>query len=190
MITTGHTVAPTVTPLHRKRLHRYELPNQGRFLTFSCYHRLPLFGNSRIRDLFAAALGEARDRDRFRLIAWVVMPEHVHLYIMPEPPRGEITRSLWRLKRDFAKLVIARWRDLGASVLTRITDATGRPHFWKPGGGYDRNIRSEDEHREKIEYIHNNPVKRGLVRDPTQWKWSSSAWYAGVREGQLPIDRI
>jgi hypothetical protein len=39
-----------------------------------------------------------------------------------------------------------------------------------------------------VNYIHNNPVKRGLVEDPLDWPWSSARWYAGQGEVLLPMD--
>ena len=64
----------------------------------------------------------------------------------------------------------------------------GRLRFWQAGGGYDRNIRDEEEMLEKARYIHANPVRRGLVDSPADWKWSSARWYEGVRDGELVID--
>jgi putative transposase len=45
--------------------------------------------------------------------------------------------------------------------------------FWQPGGGYDRNITDKDTLVRMIDYIHENPVRKGLVTDPLDWKWSS-----------------
>ncbi len=186
MAPVGYSVGMGTGEPHRKRLRRYEALNHARFLTFSTYTRLPLFQIDTIRGLFAGHLARARDRDGFRLLAWVVMPEHIHLIIW----QGEspITRSLLALKSGFAREVLGRWRELDAPVLARLTDAQGRQRFWQRGGGYDRNIRDEDELREKITYIHNNPVKRGLVGRPTDWAWSSARWYDGDRDGPVPID--
>lgn len=172
---------------HRKRLRRYEIEGHARFLTFSTYNRLPLFGNDAIKDAFAEHLARARGRDGFRLLAWVLMPEHVHLVVWPREVL--VSRTLSGLKRGFAREVLGRWRELEAEILARVTDAQGRQRFWQRGGGYDRNIRDEDELREKIWYIHNNPVTRGLVDRPTDWAWSSARWYDGGREGLVPIDR-
>ncbi len=58
------------------------------------------------------------------------------------------------------------------------------------GGGYDRVIRSESDLREKIEYIHVNPVRRSLVAADTDWKWSSAQWYSGKRDEPVEVDRI
>ena len=61
---------------------------------------------------------------------------------------------------------------------------------------FDHALRTVRDYHEKIEYIHLNPVKRGLVKRPEDWKWSSMAEYAGVSgEAQeqrcgLRIDRV
>jgi len=61
--------------------------------------------------------------------------------------------------------------------------------FWQRGGGYDRTMRSVRDIHEKIRYIHHNPVKRGLVAKPCDYRWSSAlAWESGVDE-PLAIDR-
>ena len=73
-------------------------------------------------------------------------------------------------------------------MLAKITESTGKVRFWQPGGGYDRNIVSNDEMREKIEYIHSNPVRRGLAESPTGYRWSSARWYAGDRDSTPSID--
>lgn len=175
----------------RKRLRRYEIANQPRFLTFSCYHRLPLFSNDAIKSRFVDHLGAAKARDRFHLIAWVLMPDHLHLIIVPNHAIASMDQVLTRLKGDFAREVIGRWKELDARILNRITHANGRRRFWQHGGGYDRNIRDEDELWEKIDYIHANPVRRGLVSAIIDWPWSSARWYEGDRAGSLiEIDSV
>ena len=69
----------------------------------------------------------------------------------------------------------ARWRELRAPILARITDAQGRLRFWQRGGGYDRLVYVDGEFPEKLGYIHTNPVRRGLVTRPELWRWSSAA---------------
>ncbi|MCL4198120.1 MAG: transposase [Phycisphaerales bacterium] len=169
---------------HRKR---YEHSGDGRYLTFSCYRRLPLFGNDRIKDAFALQLEERHQIDHFRLVAWVVMPEHVHLLLIPAT--GQVLSTvLGPLKEPFAMQILDRWRTLEAPILPRLLDSNGHSHFWQRGGGYDRNIVTESELFEKVEYIHQNPVRRGLVKRSTDWPWSSARWYAGDRSGPVTID--
>ncbi len=61
--------------------------------------------------------------------------------------------------------------------------------FWQRGGGFDLNLWSTDKVWEKIDYMHGNPVERGLVERPEDWLWSSYGDYAGIRTGPLPVDR-
>jgi len=118
------------------------------------------------------------------------MPEHVHLLIWPQLPGFPVSKVMWWLKRDFARRVIARWRELDAPILERIRTPSGELRFWQPGGGYDRNIVDGHELQEKMKYIHENPVRRGLVERATDWRWSSTRWYVGERTGELSIDEF
>jgi putative transposase len=63
-----------------------------------------------------------------------------------------------------------------------------RHRFWQPGGGYDRNITSSETLLAMIEYIHANPVRRGLVARMEDWEWSSARWYAGIRPVKIEMD--
>ncbi len=172
---------------HRKRLRRLELQGNARFLTFSCYHRLPLLSNNNIKDALVNQIARVQSRGAFALHAWVIMPDHVHLLLTPALPEWTIPQILSAIKRPFARLVIQRWREIDATVLQRIRSTNGTHHFWQRGGGYDRNITTPDEWLEKVEYIHANPVHRGIAESPTQWPWSSARWYAGDGNGTLAI---
>ncbi len=177
-------------PEHRKRMRRREHPNQPRFLTFSCYRRLPLFNNDRIKDRFAEYIQAAHERFGFHLYAWVIMPEHVHLLLWPLLPSYPVEIFLRDTKRDFASEIIGRWRQLNARILSRLIAPDGTTRFWMRGGGFDDNVESQDELANIIEYIHRNPVKRGLVTVPEEWPWSSASWYAGDRTGIVRIDPL
>ena len=164
----------------RKRLKRLELPGQARFLTFSCCHRLPLFGNDQIKACFAERLCWITAHMPVQLAGWVLMPDHVHLLILPEVDRLTVPQMLSALKRPVARRVLDRWRELDAPILARLADQAGAVHFWQAGGGYDRNIHTVDEFIEKLHYMHRNPVTRGLVTRAEDWLWSSARWYAGM----------
>jgi putative transposase len=105
------------------------------------------------------------------------MPEHVHLLLWPQLPEHPVSDVLRDLKRDLGQQVIERWRTLHAPILSRLLASDGTTRFWQRGGGFDRNIFSDDEFFEKLNSIHNNPVERGLVKKPEDWKWSSARWY-------------
>lgn len=173
-----------------KTLHRVEHPGHARFLTFSCAGRLPLFHDDASKRVFANALARARERYSFRLFAWVVMPEHVHLLLFPKLPEWPVERVLWGLKRGVAQSILHDWRLARPEIIRRIHERTGDTRFWMRGGGYDRNVWDSHELPEKIKYINDNPVRRGLVARPEDWAWSSARWYAGFREGGVTIDPV
>ena len=62
--------------------------------------------------------------------------------------------------------------------------------FWHPGGGYDENVWNERPIPEILDYIHMNPVRRGLVEQPTDWTWSSARFWSGNRDVPLLMDPI
>lgn len=175
-------------PPIRKRLARRET-RTWRFLTFSCFNRLPLLRHPRIADLFARRLADARERCGFLLRAWVVMPEHVHLMLLPRDDAWPVSKIVVAIKQPVAQHVIARWRKLDAPILEKIRCSDGRLRFWQPGGGFDRNVRDDDERAREVEYIHWNPVRRRLVEQPTDWPWSSARAFAGWSDVLVPIDR-
>ncbi len=177
----------------RKRMVRRDEPNGVRFVTASCYRRLALFNNDRIKDVFVSALAQTREQHRFELFAWVLMPEHFHLLLRPMRGEGEValpklTPILVTLKQGVSQRVLHRWKELNAPVLTRITTPSGGARFWQPGGGFDRNVRSPEEFSREVAYIHRNPVERGLVARPEHWPWSSVHWWLGQRDGPVNCD--
>jgi len=156
-------------------------------VTFSCQRRRPLFSNARICETFLQALAVARERLCVQVYAWVLMPEHVHLLLRPHHD-SSIEQVLRSVKMSVAKRVIARWKELSASVLDRAADSHGSPRFWQTGSGFDRNVRDEFEFGREVRYIHLNPVERGLVANPEDWRWSSVRWWMGRREGEFECD--
>lgn len=171
----------------RKRLRRWEHGGDCRFVTFSCYKRLPLLGNPRIRDAFSEVLEDARRRLPFELFAWVTMPEHVH--VLARVPRESDWHTVaLHIKPVIARRVVQRWKTINAPILEQIIDAAGRCRFWQRGGGFDRNIRNDTEFSETIRYVHRNPVERGLVERPEDWQWSSVRWWMGERDGAVKCD--
>ncbi len=179
---------------HRKRLHRREVYLQPRFITFSCQQRLPLFRNGTLAALFVESLQRARERHGFLLIAWVVMPEHVHLLIVPRP--GELPEArtscsgiLSGIKRPVSEAALRRWVTIGWTGLERLKDSAGRARFWQTGGGFDRNIRNASEFAETVRYIHMNPVERGISSTPESYPWSSALAHQSGQDKPIPIDR-
>jgi putative transposase len=157
------------------------------FITFSCYQRLPLLGNARARDIFLEELGNVRDAMGFPLIGYVVMPEHVHLLI-GEPIQGTPSAVLQRLKLRVARRLRERKRGVGLGQTVLQVDTASEPlrAFWQ-ARFYDFNVYTQKKRMERLHYMHANPVIRGLVKHPKDWRWSS---WAGYHEGNTAAIRI
>ena len=102
------------------------------------------------------------------------MPEHVHL-LVNEPKDATLADAIHFLKLSFAKRLRTRKR------------ATESNAFWQKRY-YDRNVRDAAEFTVKLRYLHRNPVKRGLVKEPADWKWSSFRHYALREIGIVEIE--
>jgi putative transposase len=153
-----------MTAGHRyKQLRRFDHPNHLRLLTFSCRNRGPLFERGNLYEDFIQHLYQVSEREGVAVHAFVVMPEHVHLLVRPN--LGVVSHFLHALKRPFARRACRRLRAAG---MTNI-DA-----FWQPGGGYDQNLWSRDAIERAVDYIHANPVRRGLSCSATEYRWSSA----------------
>jgi putative transposase len=142
---------------------RYQNQRCLHFITFSCYKRMKLLGDAHARDFFERELERVRLWYGCYVTAYVVMPEHVHLLIS-EPKRGKLSVVIQMLKQ----------------ITSRQLRPSGLPHFWQVRY-YDFAVWSEEKCAEKINYIHQNPVRRGLVSRPEGWRWSSFLqWADGV----------
>jgi len=173
-----------------KRRHRHDADRTPRSLTFSCYKRFPFLSRDRSRRWFVEALSEARTRWPVDLWAYVIMPEHVHLLVAPREV-VEVGRFVGAVKEQVSRTAISWMEAHAPQWLSRITVREGktiRRRFWQPGGGFDRNVDSDRALLSIIAYLHQNPVRRGLVSRPEEWEWSSARWYGGDRNVPLPMD--
>jgi putative transposase len=173
-----------------KRRRRFETENTPRELTFSCFHGYKFLAKQRTRTWFVEALRDAISKSHVDLWAWVLMPEHVHLIVWPQSSGASVSIFLRTVKEKVARQAIKHLVQNAPQWLERITIREGariRRRFWQPGGGYDRNIDSTNTLWAMIDYLHLNPVRRGLVERATDWEWSSARWYAGIRPVHLEM---
>jgi len=169
-----------------KRLHRYYNTNDLHFITGSCYHRQPELDSAWRRDLFLTILEEARCKYRFVVHGYVVMPEHFHLLIT-EPEVGDPSVVMKVLKERFTRKLRTEGAPLIASFAMSGIPRPEPAKIWQKRF-YDFNVWTERKHVEKLRYIHRNPVKRGLVEKPEQWKWSSFRAYLYGETGPVRVN--
>jgi putative transposase len=171
-----------------KNLKRYYGRGDLHFVTFSCYRRLPLLKTVRARNVFVHALEVMRKRHQFKLLGYVVMPEHVHL-LMSEPLKVTPSVVLKALKQRVSRDLRKKRRGISSAQLRLpfMNSGAELPRFWQLRF-YDFNVYSAKKKREKLEYMHSNPVERGLVKDAGAWVWSSFQFYAKGEPGLVTID--
>ena len=133
-------------------------------------------------------LAARRARYDFALVGYVVMPEHIHL-LMGEPARGTPSTVMHGLKLRVSKRMRRKRRRTSASQEAFVFCDSHTPRFWQPRF-YDFNVWSAKKRREKLEYMHRNPVARKLVKDPKDWPWSSYSSYSGRGTPLVPIDFV
>ncbi|HUQ49551.1 MAG TPA: transposase [Terriglobales bacterium] len=173
-------------------LKRYYGHGDFHFITFSCHRRLQLLGSARRRDLFLEKLEEVRSKYELVVIGYVVMPEHVHL-LVSEPRVKDLSTAIKALKQSVSRLVWSSTRRSDERqvqpVPSRADPAKAKPRqFWQPRF-YDFNVWTEKKRIEKLRYIHRNPVTRGLVEKPEDWRWSSYRFYILGEIGAVAINQ-
>ena len=129
-------------------------------------------GGCCLRDARVAAIAEQtithHHGQRFQMLAWVVMPNHVHALIRVGDSLGKI---------------IQNWKSVSAVEANRLLGRNGR--FWQPDY-WDRFMRDEEQIRKAVRYIENNPVKAKFCREPQAWRFSS-ARFRDPKTGRLEL---
>jgi putative transposase len=166
---------------HRKTVRHFHEVGHLHELTFPCYHRMPLLTNDTWQQKLAQCIEAADEEAAIELVAFVFMPEHIHLLVYPTVPNPSISRYLARLKQPFSKQIKDVLVEQHSGLLSKLTvqERPGKKcfRFWQEGPGFDRNLYSSDAISASLEYIHNNPVRRGLCQRAVDWKWSSARYY-------------
>jgi putative transposase len=132
-------------------------------------------------------LEQVRRRYRFVVVGYVAMPEHVHL-LLSEPERGNPGTVVQVLKQRFARAVLREMRRRKVAEQESLwPDTVIEAQVWQ-ARFYDFVVYTQKERLEKLHYIHQNPVKRGLVLEPEQWRWSSFRNYAFEERGLVLVN--
>ena len=146
------------------------------FITFSCYQRRPLLASVRARNITVQILKEVRDRYRFALLGFVIMPQHVHLLLSEAPGLKPET-----IIQVFKQRVSRRLRGKKRAPKSQLTLAfpenpEALRRFWQRRY-FDLNVYSTAKVPQKLHYMHANPFKAKLVPHPGDWPWSSWCHY-------------
>lgn len=146
------------------RLRRLVSGDKIFFVTPNLRRGLKAF-TPRERALLCQGLDEIRQRRQFGLAGFVGMPDHLHLLVLPAA--GEtISAVVQELKYVSSRKING--------------ERGGRGTLWQKGF-FDRFMRTPKEFSETLDYMHRNPVRKGLVASAEEWRWSSASAYAHLQ---------
>ena len=171
--------------------YRFSEPDRPYFLTCTVVEWLPVFTRRETVDILLDSWQYLRHHDSLKIYGYVVLENHLHAVA-----GAENLPDVWRRFKSFTgrrptELLTERGLEifLKRMRLARKADRNDRKYqFWQEGS-HPQAIQDERMLRQKLDYIHLNPVKRGYVSAPEHWLWSSAAVYAG-QEGIFEVDMI
>jgi len=155
------------------------------FVTFSVDRRRKLLDHDHPKRILLGVLNELLEEMTARCVGFVVMPEHVHTVVWFPRPR-QLSGFMHEWKRRSSLHIRAWYREHAPEYFRGFEEG---PRFGLPK--YDAfEIYERAKLVEKLDYMHLNPVRRGLVSTPTDWKWSSARWYEWRRSVGVPIEWV
>jgi putative transposase len=175
----------------KMRLFKSREPNLVHYATAVTFGRVPVFRSDHTCSLFIDALATTREKEPFKLIGYVLMPDHFHL--LANPLGLDISVVVGRLKGRAAVAILSWLRAEGHSkslaklaLPKRLKSGQTHAVWMQEFSAVD--IWSRKFIRQKLHYIHMNPVRAGLCDHPGKWRWSSYNAYLPHEPGTVPIE--
>lgn len=173
-----------------KNLPKFNDNSYVHFVTATTHENRPYFKNEELCRILMEELEFYAKKYGFTLLGYVIMPDHVHLLLWwdkIEKPDLNISKIMQGIKGATARRIIGLMISGRLEHLLQPTSMTARKstkshkrnlryRLWQHGF-YDFNIYTEEKLVEKLDYIHHNPVKAGLVSSPGDYNWSSYKLY-------------
>ena len=153
------------------------------FITTTVTDWIPIFMNHNYAQVVTAQLEETMDYFNASIVGYIVMPSHIHILAGLKN-----YDSISQIVQTYKSITS---RKLKSRILNEYPEAflvNGQFQFWKRRFD-DIVIYSEQQFKIKLEYIHNNPVKSGLVDESIKWKYSSAIDWLTDKKGLIKIDK-
>jgi REP element-mobilizing transposase RayT len=155
------------------------------FMTFSVTEWLPVFVDQKPCQIIVDSLNFCHREMFLRTNAYVIMPTHLHVIgFDAEFDSNRLVRTITAL-RKFTGRQLCEYCTAHLPVFDHIlraaADSDRERQFWQPTR-HPEAIYSQRFWREKVSYLHENPCRKGLVRRPEQWRFSSAAYWAEEQE--------
>jgi len=160
----------------------YDDEKDAQFITFSCYKRRKLLNTDAAKRIVIGTLGSQLVTHVGLCIGFVIMPEHVHCLVwFNEPKHVSPFMNHWKDQTSIRIKELYRTKFPAYASTIDEADPAWQSRY------YPFNVFSEKKLAEKLDYMHLNPVRRGLVIRAVDWKWSSARWHLLGKTVGIPI---
>lgn len=160
------------------------------FITSTIVNWIPIFTNGKYYDILIDAIKFYQSKKNLEVIAYVFLLEHFHMIVKSK----ELIKTIRLIKMFSAKEIVKQLKVDNESQILRQLELNKKEYktnsdyqVWQEGF-MPKEIMSDEMLNQKIEYIHYNPVKKGLVNDPADWKYSSACIYERGEKGIIELD--
>lgn len=171
----------------------YKVGQEGLyFITSTIIEWLPIFTSEKYFEIITNSLTYCQLHKQLKIFAYVIMDNHIHLITYSD----NLSNIIKDFKRHTAKEILVQLNeDKKEWLLNQL-------HFYKKAHKIqsDNQIWQESFHpqiiysdhvfKQKIEYIHFNPVRKGFVCKPEHWRFSSAAYYSYNTESDIKLDEL
>jgi len=151
------------------------------YFTSVTHHRLPIFRTDELKQVLCDAYNEVRSKHGIFLLAYVIMHDHVHLLVYSQKGMSDALRLLNGVAaRRIIQYLTYNGHEKSLFKLRGETRERNHKHSVWQHHPDSLDIFGEDTFRQKVDYIHLNPVRAGLTADPLDYKYSSARSWAGI----------
>ena len=161
------------------------------FVTFTVNHWIHVFNREQPVQILMDSLRFCINNKGLRVLGYVLMPNHFHGIIYHvQFDSDELVKTITSFRKYTGSNIVTFFKDSNQNdIIDRLSDHTRRDRrieFWQPGWQAE-GISSESFFQQKLNYMHQNPVRKGWVDAPQEWKYSSAGFWLDGEEGVLPI---
>ena len=160
----------------------YDTERHAHFVTFSCYRRRRYLLTDWAKRIVIGQLGSRLAKAHGCCLGFVIMPDHVHALVW-FPELHQLSAFMNKWKDQTSRSLKDLFRSRFPAYWSQVEDSEP---IWQPRY-YGFNIWGRRKAEEKLDYMHLNPVRAGLVERAVEWRWSSARWYLEGRPVGLPI---
>jgi REP element-mobilizing transposase RayT len=170
--------------------YKFINPEGVYFITSTIVEWIPVFTSEKYFKIITDNTKYSQKKRDLKCHAYVILDNHFHMVISGQ----ELSKSIALLKSYSARKIIDELKKDGRSLILKQLESFKKQYkvkseyqLWQEGS-HPQEITNSDMLNQKIDYIHFNPVRRGLVEKPEDWKYSSASFYYAGNKSEIDIE--